>query len=120
MSSDAPPEERPQQEPGDLEPGIVLYIVAAIVAMLVVVALLARLILESSGPTRNSPQTRQVGGQTRLESDPAAQLASFEQAKQTRLHTYGWVDPQHQFAHIPIEAAMHRLTERTPAPRNPP
>jgi hypothetical protein len=115
MSNGTPLAARPQQEQGDPRPGVILLIAAAIVAMLLLVALATYLILQSGGPTRNSPQSLQTARDTRLDSDPGDDLAAFERAKQSRLHGYGWVDSQHQFAHVPIELAMQKLADRSAA-----
>ena len=108
MSSEA----RPRQEQGDPQPRVILLIAAAMVAMLLLTALVTYLILRSGGPTRNAPLSLRSARDTRLASDPGDELATFERAKQSRLHSYGWVDPQHQVAHIPIELAMQKLAER--------
>ena len=120
MSSEAPLQERPQQEPSDLQPRIVLLIIAAIIAMLLLTALLAALVLQLGGPTRNSPQNLQTARDTRLASEPVKDLAAFERAKEARLHGYGWVDPQHRLAHIPIERAMQKLAAGSAASQGQP
>ena len=120
MSTGAPQQDRPRQEPGDLEPRIVLLSVASIVVMLVLATLIAYLVHQLSGPTRNSPENAQTAQATHLASDPGSELAAFERAKQTRLRTYGWADPQHRTAHIPIDTAMQRLAERSSAPNSEP
>lgn len=120
MSREAPIQDRPRQEPRDLRPDIVLWSVGAIVAMLIVAVLLAYLVHQLGGPTRNSPQSLQMARNTRLASDPADERAAFEHAKTTRLNSYGWIDPQHQLAHIPIDVAMQKLAEpRSTAPSQP-
>jgi hypothetical protein len=113
-------EARPRQEHGDPQSRVIVLIAAGIVAMLLLCALAAYLIVRSGGPTRNAPQTEQIAQNTRLESDPADEIARYEREKQTRLHSYGWVDPHHKAAHIPIDVAMQKLAQRSAPPAGKP
>jgi hypothetical protein len=120
MSAEPSVQERPRQERGDPQPRIILLIAAAIVAMLVLAAAAGWLLLRPGGPTRNSPDSAQAARHTRLASNPGDEIASYERTKQSQLHGYGWVDPRHQVAHIPIELAMQRLAERGSHPESQP
>ena len=42
----------------------------------------------------------------RLQDDPRRDLIAAQQAQRQRLQAYGWDDPQHRFAHVPVERAM--------------
>lgn len=37
----------------------------------------------------------------------------FEREQQERLNSYGWVEPERDIVHVPIERAMELLIERT-------
>jgi hypothetical protein len=62
----------------------------------------------------------------RLQAQPDNDLAALHAQKQALLSTWGWSDPQRDFAHIPVERAM-TLYERqhaaekanAPATQNP-
>lgn len=45
----------------------------------------------------------------RLQSDPRRDLLATQMAQRRRLQQYGWNDPQHRSAHIPLQQAMARL-----------
>lgn len=45
----------------------------------------------------------------RLETEPAADLATLRASEDKRLDSYGWVDRQKGIVHIPIAEAMKRL-----------
>jgi hypothetical protein len=120
MSGESSLQDRPRQEASDLQPRIVLLCIAGVVVMLVLAAAVALLVHQFSGPTRNSPENLQVARETRLESNPVEQRSTFEHAKSARLNSYGWVDPQHQVAHIPVEVAMRKLAARNATGRSSP
>ncbi|MGH8220400.1 MAG: hypothetical protein ACREUT_17835 [Steroidobacteraceae bacterium] len=48
----------------------------------------------------------------RLQTDPAADLATYLAKQRKLLDTYGWVDREHGIARIPIEEAMRRLAQQ--------
>jgi hypothetical protein len=120
MSTEPSVQDRPRQEHGDPQARVILVIAAGILAMLVLAAVVGYLLLRAGGPIRNSPDSAQTAGNTRLASNPDDEIASYERAKQAQLHGYGWVDPRHQVAHIPIELAMQRLAERGSHPESQP
>jgi hypothetical protein len=45
----------------------------------------------------------------RLQGDPRRDLIAVQQAQQRRLQSWGWDDPQHRYAHIPVARAMAML-----------
>jgi hypothetical protein len=47
-----------------------------------------------------------------LQVDPPAELQAQRAAERARLSSYGFVDREHGFVHIPIEVAKRRLLER--------
>lgn len=55
------------------------------------------------------PQADAVPPAPRLQSDPRRDLRATQMAQQRRLQQYGWNDPQHRSAHIPLRRAMARL-----------
>lgn len=119
MSTEAPRQERPRQEPSDLQPRVVLWSIASIVATLILAALIAQVARELAGASRNSPQTLQLTQPPRLENNPGGERAAFERSKAATLNSYGWIDPSHQLAHIPIKQAMRELAEH-PKTADPP
>jgi hypothetical protein len=48
----------------------------------------------------------------RLQTDPAADLASYTAKERKLLDSYGWVDRPRGIARIPIEEAMRRLARQ--------
>jgi len=50
--------------------------------------------------------------QPRLEADERTELNGFRMYEEKVLHSYGWVDPNAQVVHIPIERAMQLITQR--------
>ena len=51
----------------------------------------------------------------RLQGDPRRDLIAVQQAQQRRMQSYGWDDPQHRYAHIPVARAMAMLAEAASA-----
>ncbi|WP_308364936.1 MULTISPECIES: hypothetical protein [unclassified Microbulbifer] len=51
-------------------------------------------------------------GQVRLQRNPLADLAGYQEREQQRLHSVGWVDREAGVVHMPIERAMDLLLER--------
>jgi hypothetical protein len=47
----------------------------------------------------------------RLQTNPAAELATFRAHERTKLESYYWVDRQKGLVHIPIEDAMKKLAQ---------
>lgn len=115
MNPEAAHKNQPQQEPGDISARAVLWVVAGILAMVVVVALVAGGLTRTLGPNTRGPvpetpaRSSRPSRSIRLSSDPVNEIAAFERDKRSRLDSYGWVDRQHQFAHVPIEQAMRTL-----------
>jgi hypothetical protein len=42
----------------------------------------------------------------RLQTNPAADLAAYLKKQTEQLNSYGWNDPEHKTAHVPIQRAM--------------
>lgn len=55
------------------------------------------------------PQADAVPPAPQLQAEPRRDLLATQVAQQRRLQQYGWDDPQHRFAHIPLSQAMARL-----------
>lgn len=55
------------------------------------------------------PQADAVPPAPRLQADPRRDLLATQMEQQRRLQQYGWNDPQHRSAHIPLQQAMARL-----------
>ncbi|WP_395456795.1 hypothetical protein ACHMW5_15830 [Azospirillum melinis] len=47
----------------------------------------------------------------RLQTDPVADLKRYKAQAMQRLTSYGWVDREHDVAHIPIDEAMRHVAE---------
>ena len=41
-----------------------------------------------------------------LQASPEGELAAFRRAEQAKLTSWGWVDPAHTVAHVPVERAI--------------
>jgi len=61
--------------------------------------------LASSGPAQLPPEPR-------LQTQPREDLKALRRDEDTRLRSYGWVDPQRGVVHIPIDRAMQALLEQ--------
>jgi hypothetical protein len=106
--------ERPRYEPADFDAratawtGLLLalgIVVCATIAWIVQRAIDAR----SLGPDR-APAP--VLAEPALESDAVGDRQAFEQEKNTRLTSYGWVDRGKGRVHVPIDQAMRELAEQ--------
>ncbi len=109
MNTHASSGEHPQQEPSDLSPRAVLVGAAGVVAVVLLVALLARALTSVPASTGPAGATTSVVRGPRLSSNPEEDISTYERHKHSQLETYGWVDQGHAFARIPIEQAMQKL-----------
>lgn len=50
---------------------------------------------------------------------PVTDMVAMRRAQDETLHSYGWVDPQHTVARIPIDEAKRLFAERYTAPATP-
>jgi hypothetical protein len=86
---------------------------AAIVGGVIVCAASVFLLLHwwemPAGPARAPADHALDGPGAGLRSAPQQDLAAYRAEKERQLHAFGWVDPQHGIARIPIEAAMDLL-----------
>src|SRR6185437_3272812 len=90
-----------------------LAVLLAIVMVTALVKLLSALNQTSIQPTRRALQAPALS-----DPDPVDLLHSYQAAQAAKLNGYGWEDPAHSYAHIPIERAMQLLSQH-PAPPQP-
>jgi hypothetical protein len=111
-------------EPRDASVRYVSIGFAATLVLLLLATLLGMWIYPSTpvdrrmaGPLPNYPGPR-------LQSDPTKDLRRFVAAEMDHLNSSGWVNRANGAAHIPIDAAMRRVSEQGipdwPAPREKP
>ncbi len=98
-------------EPSDMSVAVVGWAALGVLLWLVLIPLiLAWGYPASTGDTPKAPTV--LPPEPRLQSDPRADLLSYEAEKERRLESYGWVDRDKGIVHIPIEVAMKRLASR--------
>ena len=87
---------------------LLILLLAAVATVLVVVAALSRLWDVEATPEWPG-QASLEGKEPALETAPQPALRDYLAGKRLILDSYGWVDPTHELARIPIEAAMRAL-----------
>ncbi|HEX5126468.1 MAG TPA: hypothetical protein VFW00_06985 [Rhodocyclaceae bacterium] len=88
--------------------GILAAVVVAILATFLLLAYWHISARGGSGASLDAP----IAG-ANLEEAPQPALETYLESKRRQLDAYGWVDAQHRIAHIPIDAAMQLLVERS-------
>ena len=92
----------------DLKPVWIVYLGA--VALLVISCLV--LMAAYPGSLKDVSRTLHIAPPgPRLQTNPAADLATFRAQEEKQLDTYYWVDRQKGQVHIPIEDAMKKLVQ---------
>jgi hypothetical protein len=118
MNAPARNRAHPQQEHRDLNVRGVALGALGVIATVLLVAAVAYFLTGVSGPARPGPTATSIERPQRLPSDPFEQRAAFEREKRARLNSYGWIDRERGFVHVPIERAMQMqagaAAERTP------
>ena len=94
----------PSYEPDRIDASRLAWVGVAFVVMLVV-ALGSMYLLWNPTPPAAVPADA-VPPAPRLQADPRRDLLATQQAQQQRLQSYGWDDPQHRYAHVPVARAM--------------
>jgi len=87
---------------------LLVLLLAAVAMVLVVVAALSRLWDVEATPEWPG-QASLEGKEPALETAPQPALRDYLASKRRILDSYGWVDPAHELARIPIGAAMRAL-----------
>ena len=111
------PESRVQRNPDvQYERSDVSLFVLGVVALGIVVLLgVTPLIMLAAFPLARGDVERRLTitpPEPRLQTDPAADLATYMTKQRELLDSYGWVDRAHGIARIPIEEAMRRLAQQ--------
>jgi hypothetical protein len=119
MNSESTGREHPEHEPSDLHTSAVLKGVAAVVAMVVLVTAIAAVLTRETRAVASRSEALQQANPKLLTSNPSEDRAAFEREKRRRLESYGWVDREGQFAHIPIEQAMSLSATRSSTVEHP-
>jgi hypothetical protein len=69
--------------------------------------------IESLGPPASPfENVRVLPPQPRLQVQPGLDLKSYCEMEQQQLSTYGWVDQNNGFVHIPVDRAMEMVLQR--------
>ena len=79
-----------------------------------VMLVISPLVMIAAFPTTTSDVSRALTvepPQPRLQTDPSADLAQFQENDEKRLHNYDWIDKEKGIVRIPIEQAMKELAE---------
>jgi len=119
VNSEAFPREHPQQERSDIHLSAVLLGAVAVIVMILAAALIAKLVLGLAGPPQRAPNA-DAARATLLSSDPVSEQQAFRGEKQQQLESYGWIDRDHNIAHVPIERAMQMLVTQHTQPQEQP
>ena len=109
-----------QREGSGIDGRAIAVAALAVLLVIVMVTALARL-LSALNQTSIQPTRRAAQPPTLSDPDPVGLLHRYQAAQAARLNGYGWEDPAHTYAHIPIERAI-QLLPRHPElqPRSPP
>lgn len=110
---------RPQYQPDTVDARQLLRL--GVIFALVFGLILAVMYLLWHPQAPQPPRVDAVPSAPRLQSDPRRDLLATQMAQRRRLQQYGWNDPQHRSAHIPLRQAMARLAASSSgAPDNAP
>jgi hypothetical protein len=99
-------------EVSDAPPALVVGAIATLLSLVVIGALVAwgvtAAVRSKAPPVRPSPFDRAAASPAfpRLEVNSRADRILLDDRAQGRLTGYGWADPQHTLARVPIERAM--------------
>lgn len=111
---------RPAYEDRDARPRSIGFWIAALAALVAVAFLVVRVLATSferreaarEEPRHEMTAFRQPPAAPRLQANPRAELEAYQAAQRELLSTYGWIDPEQELVHIPIERAMQLVVER--------
>jgi hypothetical protein len=121
------PHSRAGHETSDASPFYVgLFSLGLVLMIALVLPLLGWIFwrLEAAAVRKDPAQSPLAGNQVppepRLQTEPAADLASVRHEEDKRLSSYGWIDPQQHVVRVPIERAIQILAEHgLPEPAGP-
>jgi hypothetical protein len=105
-------DEGPKHERSDIDVRAVAIALVAVIGIVVLVTFLVKGLLATSGPSRAGPTETPPAAPIRLSSDPAGEIAAYQEEKRRQLDGYGWVDRDRGIAHVPIARAMQMMAER--------
>ena len=98
---------QPHYQPDTVDARQLLRVGAIFALAFGLILALMYLLWRPQSPRR--PQADAVPPAPQLQADPRRDLLATQMAQQRRLQQYGWNDPQHRSAHIPLQQAMARL-----------
>lgn len=90
---------------------ITALVIASFVGMLVLFRVFAYYQPLFDEPVPPLVANRIASDAPRLQVDPPKQKGELAQSEAALLNSYGWIDPQVQVVHIPIERAMDLVSE---------
>jgi hypothetical protein len=119
MNPDPIAQEHPKHESSDLHTRAVLAGVAAVIAMVLLAAGFAAVLTRQTRAVPSRSEALRQANPRLLTSNPSDDRAAFESEKRRRLESYGWVDREGKFAHIPIAQAMSLSIARSSTVEHP-
>jgi len=102
----------PKHERSDVDARVVAIALFAVICIVVVVAFVVKAFLAASAPSRAGPTDTPIAAPVRLGSDPAGEIAAYQEEKLRQLDGYGWVDRDRGIAHVPIARAVQMMAEQ--------
>lgn len=97
--------------------GIFILIIASFAAIALLLALAGAGVVDEANVLEDDPASAfQLPPEPRLEQNPEVDGARIEEAANTQLAGYGWVNKRDGTAHIPIDRAMELLVEQGVGP----
>lgn len=96
----------------DADPRLIGALAAGVALFLVVTPFLLAAFFPGSERMGGVPKGLPLPPAPRLQIHPKDDLERLRTAEQRQLTTYGWMDRDRQFLHIPVERAMQLRVER--------
>ena len=99
-------------ERSDADPRFIAALALGLAFFLLLVPALLIVIYPGATQLGGIPRDLPQPGEPRLQTAPKVDLARLRANEDARLMTYGWVDRDHQIAHIPVARAMEIIAGR--------
>jgi hypothetical protein len=107
----------PQHEPAAFASRRVLYVGAALLVSLSVIAGAILAVVRKPHSAQRNAAIAEAAPQPPLQDDPVADLAAYHREKSAQLTSYAWIDRHQGTVRIPIDRAMDIVAQRR-APAN--
>jgi hypothetical protein len=99
-----------RSEPSDVDVRGIAGLLAGLAAFVVLAVVILGVIFSDAIRYRDKRLT-ELPPEPRLQTDEPGDLHRFNTETAQRLASYGYVDPEHRIAHIPIKEAMRQIAE---------